>query len=81
MHFTDIKTQAIFCRLLLLNVISKINANLNIFSTVQILDNVQIKADLKKGQKYFQGSVTFMKTLNQILDMLVDAVSILLEYI
>ena len=54
-----------------------INAKLNISSTVQILENVLIEADLKKGRKYFEGSVKFMKTLNQVLDMLVMSVSIL----
>ena len=49
---------------------------LNISSTVQILDNVEIKADLKKGKQYFEGSVTFMKTLNEVLDKLILTVSI-----
>ena len=44
---------------------------------MQILENVLIEADLKKGRKYFEGSVKFMKTLNQVLDMLVMSVSIL----
>ena len=50
---------------------------MNITSTVQILENVLIEADLKKGRKYFEGSVKFMKTLNKVLDMLVESVSIL----
>ena len=50
---------------------------LNISSTVQILENVQIEADSKKGRKYFEGSVKFMKTLNKVLDMLTLNVSIL----
>ena len=49
---------------------------LNISSTVQILDNVEIKADLEKGKEYFKGSVTFMKTLNEVLDKLILTVSI-----
>ena len=54
------------------------HAKLIISSTVQILENLQIKADVKEGRKYFEGSVKFMKTLNEILDMLVLSVSILL---
>ena len=44
------------------------------FSTVQILENVAIEADIQKGRKYFEGSVKFMKTLNEVLDMLIDEV-------
>merc|ERR1711981_1400340 len=40
-------------------------------STTQILENLEIKADNVKGRKYFEGSVKFMKTLNQILHMLI----------
>ena len=57
--------------------IKHINAKLNISSTVQILENVLIESDLEKGRKYFEGSVKFMKTLNEVLDMLVESVSIL----
>ena len=49
---------------------------LNISSTVQILENVEIKADVQKGKDYFEGSVKFMKTLNEVLDMLIDTVGI-----
>ena len=49
---------------------------LNISSTVQILENVEIKADVEKGRRYFEGSVKFMKTLNEVLDMLIETVSI-----
>ena len=42
-----------------------------IFSTIQILENVEIKADLEEGQRYFEGSVKFMKTLNQVLELLI----------
>ena len=48
---------------------------LNISSTVQILENVEIKADNEKGRHYFKGSVTFMKTLNEVLDKLILEVS------
>ena len=44
------------------------------FSTVQILENVAIEADIQKGRTYFEGSVKFMKTLNEVLDMLIDEV-------
>ena len=44
------------------------------FSTVQILENVAIEADIQKGRRYFEGSVKFMKTLNEVLDMLIDEV-------
>ena len=50
------------------------NALLSYFSTVQILENVAIEADIQKGRKYFEGSVKFMKTLNEVLDMLIDEV-------
>ena len=46
-------------------------------STVQILENVAIEADLEKGEAYFEGSVKFMKTLNEVLDMLIGEVSII----
>jgi len=46
-------------------------------STVQILENVAIEADIQKGRKYFEGSVKFMKTLNEVLDMLIDEVGLL----
>ena len=49
---------------------------LNISSTVQILENVEIKSDIQKGRRYFEGSVKFMKTLNEVLDMLIETVSI-----
>ena len=45
-------------------------------STVQILENVAIEADLNKGRRYFEGSVKFMKTLQEVLDMLIDTVSV-----
>lgn len=48
---------------------------LNISSTVQILENVEIKADNEKGRHYFKGSVTSMKTLNEVLDKLILEVS------
>ena len=48
---------------------------LNISSTIQILENVEIKADNEKGRVYFKGSVTFMKTLNEVLDKLILEVS------
>ena len=48
---------------------------LNISSTIQILENVEIKADNEKGRQYFKGSVTFMKTLNEVLDKLILEVS------
>ena len=50
------------------------NALTSYFSTVQILENVAIEADIQKGRKYFEGSVKFMKTLNEVLDMLIDEV-------
>jgi len=43
-------------------------------STVQILENVQIDSDDAKGRKYFEGSVKFMKTLNEVLNMLIFSV-------
>ena len=46
-----------------------------IHSTVQILENVEIDADREAGQKYFEGSVKFMKTLNEVLDLLIVTVS------
>jgi len=46
-------------------------------STVQILENVAIEADLEKGEAYFEGSVKFMKTLNEVLDMLIGEVGAL----
>ena len=55
--------------------ILKLHANLNISSTVQILENVQIKSDNKKAGIYFEGSVKFMKMLNEVLDKLVYSVS------
>ena len=45
-----------------------------ISSTVQILENVEIEADSAAGQKYFEGSVKFMKTLNEVLNLLTDEV-------
>ena len=48
---------------------------LNISSTVQILENIEIKSDVRKGRDYFEGSVKFMKTLNEVLDMLIETVS------
>ena len=48
---------------------------LNISSTVQILENIEIKSDVQKGRDYFEGSVKFMKTLNEVLDMLIETVS------
>ena len=51
------------------------NMNLFCISTVQILENVAIEADLEKGKAYFEGSVKFMKTLNEVLDMLIGEVS------
>ena len=56
----------------------KLHAKLNISSTTQILENVQIKADNKKAGVYFEGSVKFMKMLNRVLDKLVLNVSKLL---
>ena len=50
------------------------NALTSYFSTVQILENVAIEADIQKGRTYFEGSVKFMKTLNEVLDMLIDEV-------
>ena len=49
--------------------------NLLFHSTVQILENVAIDADLAKGRRYFEGSVKFMRTLQEVLDMLIDSVS------
>lgn len=43
-------------------------------STIQILENIEVKADDEKGREYFQGSVTFMKTLNEVLDKLIVSV-------
>ena len=51
------------------------NFQLYISSTIQILENLQIDADLAAGQKYFEGSVKFMKSLNEVLDMLIASVS------
>ena len=45
------------------------------FSTIQILENVEIDADSAAGKKYFEGSVKFMKSLNEVLDMLISSVS------
>ena len=42
---------------------------------MQILENVEIEADSEAGQKYFEGSVKFMKTLNEVLDLLTTTVS------
>lgn len=50
------------------------------FSTIQILENIEIKADDEKGREYFQGSVTFMKTLNEVLDKLIASVSYFRPY-
>ena len=47
---------------------------LNVSSTVQILENIEIESDSEKGKNYFEGSVKFMKTLNEVLDMLIDTV-------
>ena len=44
---------------------------------MQILENVAIDADLAKGRRYFEGSVKFMRTLQEVLDMLIDSVSII----
>ena len=44
-------------------------------STTQILENVAIDSDLAKGRRYFEGSVKFMRTLQEVLDMLIDSVS------
>ena len=49
--------------------------NLSFHSTVQILENVAIDADLAKGRRYFEGSVKFMRTLQEVLDMLIESVS------
>ena len=51
---------------------------LTISSTVQILENIAIKSDIQKGRDYFEGSVKFMKTLNEVLDLLIETVS--MEY-
>ena len=45
-----------------------------IFSTTEILDNLISEADNKKGRKYFEGSLKFQATLNQILNKLIDRV-------
>ena len=42
---------------------------------MQILENVAIDSDLAKGRRYFEGSVKFMRTLQEVLDMLIDSVS------
>jgi len=44
-------------------------------STTQILENVAIDSDLAKGRRYFEGSVKFMRTLQEVLDMLIDSVN------
>merc|ERR1711899_484218 len=49
-------------------------------STIQILENIEVKADDEKGREYFQGSVTFMKTLNEVLDKLIVSVSYFRPY-
>ena len=38
-----------------------------LISTVQILENVEIKADREAGQKYFEGSIKFMKTEKYVM--------------
>ena len=45
------------------------------YSTIQILENIEIDADSAAGKKYFEGSVKFMKSLNEVLDMLIASVS------
>ena len=45
-------------------------------SATQILSNLEAKADLAKGQKYFEGSMKFMNTLTEVLDSLTDRVKV-----
>jgi hypothetical protein len=45
-------------------------------STAQILANLETKADLDKGQRYFEGSMKFMNTLTEVLDSLTDRVKV-----
>jgi hypothetical protein len=35
-----------------------------------------VKADLAKGQRYFEGSMKFMNTLTEVLDALTDRVKV-----
>ena len=49
-------------------------------STTQILENVAIDSDLAKGRRYFEGSVKFMRTLQEVLDMFIDSVSYVIDH-
>ena len=48
-----------------------------LYSTAQILGNVEIDSDNKKARKYFEGSIKFQNTLVQILDSLQARVKLL----
>ena len=50
------------------------------YSTTQILENVAIDSDLAKGRRYFEGSVKFMRTLQEVLDMFIDSVSYVIDH-
>ncbi len=48
-------------------------------SSFEILGNVEATADLSKGKRYFQGTLKFMNTLTQVLNLLTDKVMDLSE--
>ena len=55
-------------------------SNFHFHSTTQILENVAIDSDLAKGRRYFEGSVKFMRTLQEVLDMFIDSVSYVIDH-
>ena len=65
--------------LLSLSCINKLS-HFHFHSTTQILENVAIDSDLAKGRRYFEGSVKFMRTLQEVLDMFIDSVSYVIDH-
>ena len=55
-------------------------SHFHFYSTTQILENVAIDSDLAKGRRYFEGSVKFMRTLQEVLDMFIDSVSYVIDH-
>ena len=55
-------------------------SHFHFYSTTQILENVAIDSDLAKGRRYFEGSVKFMRTLQEVLDMFIDSVSYIIDH-
>ena len=51
----------------------------SLYSTAQILGNIEIDKDNRKARKYFEGSLKFMATLNAVLDKITDRVKLLAE--